>query len=157
MVVTGLKPAKDMSDSELFGNLILENLKIKTTPLQCKWIGKLFADKIQPLLIVLPSTDVSEEIISKAKMLRKSESVYTSQHVYINRYLTKFESKAVYELRQQRRARELNRNNKDQEVNKSAKSTSIDEAIGNPAQWWKVPETWLEESIPDSSLLDGSC
>ena len=100
VVVTGLRPAKDMSDSELFGNLIQKNLKIKTTPLQCKRIGKPCADKIQPLLVVLPSTDVSEEIISKAKMLRKSESVYTSQHVYINRYLTKSESEAVYEMRQ---------------------------------------------------------
>ena len=56
VVVKGLRPAKNMSDSELFGNLIQKNLKIKTTPLQCKRIGKSCADKIQPLLVVLPST-----------------------------------------------------------------------------------------------------
>ena len=78
---------------------------------------------------MLPSTDVSEEIISKAKMLRKSESVYTSQHVYINRYLTKSEAEVAYEMRQQRRARELNRNNKGPEVNKSTMSTNKDTAM----------------------------
>ena len=93
---------------------------------------------------MLPSIDVSEDIISKAKMLRKSESVYTSQHVYINRYLTKSESEAAYEMRQQRRARELNRNNKDQEVNKSAKSTNIDEAMESCSMVESYPDTNTE-------------
>ena len=37
-----------------------------------------------------------------------------------------------------------NRNNKDQEVNRSAISQLILMKLWNPAQWWKVPETWLD-------------
>ena len=90
-------------------------------PITCKRIGKLSEDKIQPLLVVLPSASLAENIVSKAKLLRKSESLYTSQHVYINRFLTKSEAEAEFEMRQKRRAREFKRKEK---INEQAAETN---------------------------------
>ena len=112
IVVSGLKPAEDKTDLKLVETLISANLNIEVKPITCKRIGKLSDDKIQPLLVVLPSASLAENVVSKAKLLRKSESLYTSQHVYINRFLTKSEAEAEFEMRQKRRARELKRKEK---------------------------------------------
>ena len=98
IVVSGMKPGKDTSDTKLFENLISTNLKLEVKPTLCKRIGVPKQDKIQPLLVVLSSAGLADSIISRAKMLRNSESVYTRQHVYINRFLTKSEAEAQFEI-----------------------------------------------------------
>ena len=88
IVVSGLRPGADTSDTKLFENLIATNLNMNIVPTSCKRLGALKEDKIQPLLVVLPSVDLTENLFSKVKMLRNSQSEYTRQHVYINRFLT---------------------------------------------------------------------
>ena len=106
IVVSGLRPGADTSDTKLFENLIATNLNMNIVPTSCKRLGALKEDKIQPLLVVLPSVDLTENLFSKVKMLRNSQSEYTGQHVYINRFLTKSEAEAEFEMRQKRRAKE---------------------------------------------------
>ena len=106
VVISGLKQAKNIPDAKLFEDLLLKNLKIKESPISCRRIGTQMEGKIQPLLVVLSTAESANKIISDAKMLRNSECLYTKQHVYINRFLTKSEAEAEFDRRQQRRARE---------------------------------------------------
>jgi hypothetical protein len=106
LVVTGLKPSSTVSDKKLFEDLCSGNLNTTPSVNYCRRFGKQITGKVQPLLVVLPSADAAQFILSKAKLLRKSISEEIKLNVFINRHLTRAEVEAEYELREKRRVRE---------------------------------------------------
>jgi len=104
LVVSGLQPASQVPDSTIVADLLCNEIGIVPDIVHCKRLGKITPHKPQPLLIVLRSAEQADEIMSHAKLLRKSIHSVVKEHVYINRHLTDAESRAAFELRSQRRA-----------------------------------------------------
>jgi hypothetical protein len=104
IVISGLQPSHSVSDQDVVSNLCHAELNITPDIVQCKRLGKSTAGKIQPLLVVLRSPELAEEIVCNARQLRKSQHEAIRQNVFINRHLTPAESRAAYELRCQRRS-----------------------------------------------------
>ena len=60
--------------------------------------------RIQPLLVVMETSEQAKYIINTAARLRHSPIAYTRNNIFIGPFLTKAESRAAYELRCKRRA-----------------------------------------------------
>ena len=103
IVVSGLQPSHSVSDHDVISNLCRTEMNITPDIVQCKRLGKSTVGKIQPLLVVLRSPELAEEIVHNARQLRKSQHEAIRQNVFINRHMTPAESRAAYELRCQRR------------------------------------------------------
>ena len=75
------------------------------TVLNCRRIGHLVDNKVQPLLVTLHSSQQADYYIKNAKFLRGSSNESVKKSVFINPDLTPSEAKAAYELRVERRRR----------------------------------------------------
>jgi len=96
-----------------------------------KRLGTSIFGRIQPLLVVLPTTSLADEILIHAKELRKSRSNDIKSNVYINPNLTRLEARAAYEQRCRRREQRLQKQQKkrqpnDGQVGEQLASTSSD-------------------------------
>jgi hypothetical protein len=104
IVVTGLKPASSVTDSDLVTGLINHELGVNVTVVKSRRLGHQVPGKTQPLLATLQSETQAEAIVYKAKKLRQSVDPSTRQYVYINRDKTPAQASAEYQARCRRRA-----------------------------------------------------
>ena len=109
IVITGLPVCPDMSDKALVSQMISKELLIVPDIVQLRRLGRAGNDinlnaglNVQPLLVVLKTTSQANCILQRAKLLRGSVHSVISDHVYINRHMTRAESIAAYEERRQR-------------------------------------------------------
>ena len=107
VVISGLASSDQLSDAAVASNLISSHWNLPTNCItNCKRLGKESPGKIRPLLVVLDSEASADLIIREAKTLRNSRNEEISRSVFVNPDRTKAESLALYELREQRRAKE---------------------------------------------------
>ena len=107
VVISGLASSDQLSDAAVAANLISSHWNLPTNCItNCKRLGKESPGKIRPLLVVLDSEASADLIIREAKTLRNSRNEVISRSVFVNPDRTKAESLALYELREQRRAKE---------------------------------------------------
>lgn len=108
-IITGLPVEHDIDDDTKVKHICKNDLHINidTDLVKVKRIGTPRSDKIQPVVVILKHKDTAQEIIKKARLLRKSLSEYIRSSVFINPNLTKAESAAAYELRCKRRQSKL--------------------------------------------------
>lgn len=104
LIINGLLKSPVCSDKEKITQLLLSEIGVQPEIKFCKRLGEEIDNKIQPLLVVLPTVADAEHVISCAKKLRHSMDVNIRSNVYINENLTKAEARAAYELRCLRRA-----------------------------------------------------
>ena len=128
VIVRGLKPSTSpsISDSDLFQQFCFDHLGISLHPIRCRRLGKRTEEKIQPLLVVLPSVETVQSILSIAKRLRESSDVYIQSSVYISADLTKAEAAAEFERRDaHRRRKKIEHQNTAASVNSHPNTTSV--------------------------------
>jgi hypothetical protein len=101
-LISGL-PVSELSDKVLTENLCRDEFRLSVDVLSCKRIGRQFQDKPRNLLVYVRSREQAQDVISSAKLLRKSSNALVRTCVFVNPNLTKAEAKAQYELRQRRR------------------------------------------------------
>ena len=113
VIVRGLKPSTtpSVSDSDLFQKFCFDHLGVSLNVNHCRRVGPRTNGKIQALLVVLPSTDVVQSLLSIAKRLRESGDEYVRSNVYIGPDLTRAEAAAEFEVRENRRRRRLEKQN----------------------------------------------
>jgi hypothetical protein len=58
----------------------------------------------QPLLVAFKAAEQANELIASAKSLRRSADSFVRDNIFINRNMSKAESKAAYEQRCKRRS-----------------------------------------------------
>ena len=109
VIVQGLKPSTtpSVSDSDLFQKFCFDHLGVSLNVNHCRRVGQRTNGKVQTLLVVLPSTDAVQSLLSIAKRLRKSGDDYVRSNVYIGPDLTRAEAAAEFEVRENRRRRRL--------------------------------------------------
>jgi len=103
-VVSGLKPAADVSDTDLFLNTCTDHLNVRPVVIRdkCVQLGRPQPGSVQPLRVVLESDTAAADILRHSRRLRDCADC---QGIYINPDLTPSESQAAFEDRQRRRAR----------------------------------------------------
>ena len=113
VIVRGLKPSTtpSVSDSDLFQEFCFDHLGVSLNVNHCRRVGPRTNRKIQALLVVLPSTDVIQSLLSIAKRLRESGDEYVRSNVYIGPDLTRAEAAAEFEVRENRRRSRLEKQN----------------------------------------------
>jgi len=126
IVITGLPVCSDMPDKILVTQMISKELLLVPDIVHLKRLGRVVADgpNLQPLLVVLRTAAQASTIIQRAKMLRSSLHPVISDHVFINRHLTRAQSRAAFEQRCQKRAASLRRNQ-----NKSGPTSAVDDLL----------------------------
>ena len=112
LVVQGLLQANQSTHTDLdhvrdFLSVEFPERSVKVE--SCKRLGRVSNVGIQPLLVVMESSDQANFIIDNAKRLRRSPILYTRTNIFIGPFLTKAESKAAYELRCKRRTQQAAR------------------------------------------------
>ena len=132
VIVTGLASCSDSRDTDLdlVRQLFAVELDLNTTPKYCKRLGQAADGRIQPVLVMFSSTDHANEVLSRAKLLRKSKQEFVRDNVYINRNLTKVEARLAYEERCRRR--ELQQQRQSQRRNDS--NSRRDRAVAQHTQ-----------------------
>jgi len=103
IVVTGLPSDMESSDEEIFTELCEHEFGMTPVVERTQRLGKQSADRYQPLLVVLTTTNQAERLLTMAKCLRASTDVYTSTHVFFAPHQTQAERQAAYETRCRRR------------------------------------------------------
>jgi len=103
LVVSGVQPMAQVADNIIIANIIRSEIGVEPDIVHCRRLGKITAGKVQPLLVVLRSASHADEILARAKNLRKSIHSVVKDHVFINRHLTDAQARAAYEMRCQRR------------------------------------------------------
>ena len=107
IVVSGLPVRSDQSDTTSVEQLCSKELQIAVNIAQCKRLGTEAASSpsiIKPILVTLSTVDQANKLISSAKKLRLSSDKAMRSGVYINRFMTKAESQAAYDLLCKRRS-----------------------------------------------------
>ena len=104
-VISGLPIENDIDDLTKIKHICRSDLKVNVESkiVKVKRVGTVKPGKIQPVLVILNDTLLAQEIIQKARLLRKSLSNYIRQSVYINPNLTRAEATAAYLVRCQKR------------------------------------------------------
>jgi hypothetical protein len=105
LIVSGLEPSPGKADSELFSSLCSNELHIQPEVVKTKRLGNDNSSSVKPrpLLVILRETDQAQQLISSARLLRRSSNQAIRDRVYINPNLTKAEAEAAYLLRVKRR------------------------------------------------------
>ena len=142
LIVSGLKTNGTQSDASTFAALCYDEFQLQPSIAFTKRLGKPETGKIQPLLVVLRPRDQAEQLISSAKLLRRSSNVTVRNTIFINPYMTRAEAAAAYQLRLQRRLSQRRR--ADQNIRDG---TAADNGFGQSAQ--------LSESGSATILPDG--
>ena len=110
VVVSGLAETGTFhGDAQLFSDLCSEFLGLRPTPTKCVRLGKTSplanGDTRPRLLLVSFATELeATSIISSARRLREAANDDVRRYVFINRDMTKEESKAAFERRVERRS-----------------------------------------------------
>lgn len=133
IVVSGLPPQTRVADQTAVTDLCQDELGIVPDIVHCKRFGKEIAGKIQPLLVVLRSTDQADRILMQAKNLRNSSHDVIKSNVYINKHMTAAQSRAAYELRCQRRLTTRKQESKDQKQQPGSNISSQESAAAMAA------------------------
>ena len=115
--MSGLAQRADCSDQVIFQELCQTELNLTVSVRSTKRLGTSISGRIQPLLVVLPTTSLADEILIHAKELRKSRSNDIKSNVYINPNLTRLEARAAYEQRCRRREQRLQKQQKRRQPN----------------------------------------
>lgn len=97
-ILSGLKPNSG-SDSEAVEVLLHDELHVDVNVVSTLRLGVPLPNKVQILRATMGNNDEAADVISRAKLLRRSVDHYISNHVYINRDLTKAELQMAYENR----------------------------------------------------------
>ena len=121
VVVSGLAPSQDISDMDLFMDLIAAHLSVTAPVVKTHRLGDPIVGKIQLLVVTLSSPNDATVLLAHAKLLRNSTDPYVQRSVYLNKHLTKAEANLAYLRRHQLRS---SRNDK----NKDA--VAADSAVG---------------------------
>ena len=103
LVVSGLQPLPSVADATMVTDLCRSELSIVPDIVHCRRLGKMITGRVQPLLVVLRSAVQADEIMVKAKILRKSTHSVIRDGVFFNRHLTDAQARAAFELRCRRR------------------------------------------------------
>ena len=104
VIVNGLMPINGISDSNNFHQLCISEFSINPQIVSIRRLGKSSVGRVKPLLVILSSKDVADDI-KHAKLLRRSTVSTVRDNVFINRNLTKIEAQLAYNERCQRRQR----------------------------------------------------
>jgi len=109
IVVTGLPEHRSCTDHSQIEELITTELNIKPDIIDIRRIGQtpLTGTKPRPIIVTLDTASAADCIVAIAKDLRHSNNVFTKEHVFINKFLTKAESEAAFNERQKRRQNKL--------------------------------------------------
>ena len=91
--------------SSMLGQLCISEFSINPQIVSTCRLGKSSDDRVKPLLVSLSSSEVADDIIKRAKLLRRSTVSTVRDNVFINRNLTKIEAQLAYNERCQRRQR----------------------------------------------------
>ena len=102
-IISGLPISSTTSDKDRIVAICQRDLGVAPVIKYCRRLGTPSATSVQKLLVVTDSQVQASEIISRAKLLRRSTELTVKKHVYINADLTKSESKVAFEERQRRR------------------------------------------------------
>jgi len=104
VVVNGLQPTSDGSDTDAFCNLCVTQMGLSDVVISfCRRLGAATTGRVQSLLVVVQSADIAQELVIRAKLVRPIVNDNADSAVYINRNLTRAEAKASYEERCRRR------------------------------------------------------
>jgi len=103
LVVSGLPPHAQASDKTIIRNMFAAELKLNLDVVKCKRLGRPVSGMIQPLHVVLRSKSQVDNILRRAKELRKSQHAVIRDCVFVNRYMTAEQSRVAYVKRQRRR------------------------------------------------------
>jgi hypothetical protein len=105
IIVSGLESVPGKTDSELFAGLCSDELNVQPDVVKTKRLGNgnSSTNKPRPLLVVLREADQAHQLVSSARLLRRSTNQAIRERVYINPNLTKAEAEAAYLLRVKRR------------------------------------------------------
>jgi hypothetical protein len=106
LIVSGLKPAVDITDSALFTSLCHDELDTDPDIVKTMRLGKNspVEGKARLLLVILREADQVRRLLASARKLRHSTNPAVREAVYINPNLTKAEAVAAYQLRVKKRA-----------------------------------------------------
>ena len=109
LAVSNLKETgTDKGDAELFARLCSHFLDYEPRVVRSVRVGKPSKDtNIRLLIVTLNSATEVEDLLREAIRLRDADDDYVRRRVFINRDLTKEESKALYEKRVARRTKAL--------------------------------------------------
>jgi hypothetical protein len=113
IVITGLAAEQGLEDSTLVSDLCSNEFGLLPDIVECKRIGQQMSTNVQPLLVKLANANEASRLLENAKYLQKSKNSYVRQHVFINKYMSRAEQQASYELRVERRRRREARSNDD--------------------------------------------
>jgi hypothetical protein len=107
-VTSGLPTDDQKSDTDFVQQLCHEEFGQSVDVLSLKRLGQPQQFATQPhhprrLLVHIKSRDQAQTIIQIARRLRKSSNSFVRAHIYINPNLNKAEAMAKFEIRQQRR------------------------------------------------------
>ena len=112
VVVSGLQPSGDVNvcDAVAFQRLCMLELGLDPSVSFTRRLGAATGDRVRPLLVGLRSAEDVAALMTRAKQLRRSTTESVRRNVFINRNMTKVESKIAYEERCRRRRRQLTSN-----------------------------------------------
>lgn len=153
IVVSGLPPVPQVADQVVVADLCRDELGIVSDIASCRRLGKDTSGKVQPLLVVLRSADQADQILARAKSLRKSPSSVIKDHVFINRHMTAAQSRAAFELRCQRRSRKNNKNESDGSQSSEGSTAAVAAAAGGskPGQNASAAEFKMPSSLDSAA------
>ena len=106
VVVSGLKPCSDTTDSLLFKDLCYTHLGCAIEVTRTSRLGRLQDGRVRPLLVTLTSHKDATMLISMAKTLCSSNDPTVKRDVFINNHLTAAEAKVAYDARVARRSKQ---------------------------------------------------
>lgn len=95
LVVSGLQPAVDMPDRQLFIMLCETEFNVCPDVVSTKRLGQLRPGNVQPMLVTLRDEDITTLLIERARTLRQSTNPFVHSSVYINANLTRAEAAAA--------------------------------------------------------------
>jgi hypothetical protein len=102
LVITGLPPSLQLSDTDLIESFCENNLTVKPRIVRTWRLGKDRTSINSKLCVTLENADAVEDLLSSSALLRQSIDQKTKT-VYFNRDLTKQQAAAAYKLRCERR------------------------------------------------------
>ena len=120
LVVSGLQPAVDMPDRQLFIMLCEAEFNICPDVISTKRLGQPRPGSIQPVLVTLRDEDTAALLIERARTLRQSTNPFVRSSVFINANLTRAEASAAYQIRKQRREAAQKKKPADQQSSSSS-------------------------------------
>jgi len=119
VVISGLCPETGVTDTELVNDLYSFELGFTPRIVRCKRLGAVDpapADRapghVQPILVTMESTVEAGHVLAGAKLLRQSRNAHARDKIYTNKFMSKAEQRAAYEVRCHRRR--INRSRPDE-------------------------------------------